>query len=154
VLFRSTGKPVPAPAGSVSLSPDGFLHDGTGIARDLHGNELPQVPFAQVGIGAQYTFHLDDFNLVPRLDYYWQSHMESRIWNDPVIDRMGAWDVMNAQVQLSQTDAKWYVQAFVKNLFDKHNPTGQYLQDPAAGTYTNVFSEDPRTFGFSIGDAW
>ena len=149
-----TGKPVPAPAGSGSLSPDGFLHDGTGIARDLHGNQLPQVPFAQVGIGAQYTFHLDDISLVPRIDYYWQSHMESRIWNDPVIDRMGAWDVMNAQVQLSQADAKWYVQAFVKNVFDKHNPTGQYLQDPAAGTYTNVFSEDPRTFGFSIGDAW
>ena len=137
-----TGKPIPG------------LFDGSGITRDLHGNQLPQVPFAQVGIGAQYTFHIDNFNLVPRLDYYWQSHMESRIWNDPVIDRMGAWDVMNAQLQLTQPDSKWFVQAFVKNVFDKHNPTGQYLQDPAAGTYTNVFSEDPRIFGFSLGDSW
>jgi hypothetical protein len=130
------------------------IFDGTGFARDLHGNRLPQVPFGQVGIGAQYTIHWDEFNFVPRVDYYWQSSMESRVWNDPVIDRINSWDVMNMSLNLNETDSKWSFQVFAKNVFDKHNPTGQYLQDPAAGLYTNVFSEDPRIVGFSIGDSW
>ena len=31
-------------------------HNGNGNAVNLHGNELPQVPFGQVGFGAQYTW--------------------------------------------------------------------------------------------------
>lgn len=137
-----TGKPVPG------------QFDGTGFPVNLHGNELPQVPFGQVGVGAQYTFHADDFNIVPRVDYYWQSAMQARVWNDPVVDRIGAWDVMNAQVRVSEGDSKWYFEVFAKNIFDKQNPTGEYLQDPAAGGYTNMFAEDPRIVGFSIGDSW
>jgi hypothetical protein len=79
--------------------------------------------------------------------------MEARVWNDPA-DRINAWDVMNAQIQLNETDSKWYFGLFAKNIFDKHNITGEYLQDPAAGLYTNVFAEDPRVFGFSVGDSW
>jgi outer membrane receptor protein involved in Fe transport len=148
-----TGLPVPD-AADVSPGADGFAHDGSGFARNLHGNRLPQIPFGQVGVGGQYTFHIDDFNLVPRVDYYFQTSMQSRAWNDPVIDRINSWDVMNAQVQFTEADSKWYFQVFAKNIFDKHNPTGQYLQDPAAGLYTNVFAEDPRVVGFSIGDSW
>jgi len=133
---------------------DPNIHDGTGFARDLHGNKLPGVPFGQVGVGAQYTIHVDDFKFTPRVDYYWQSSMESRVWNDPIIDRIDAWDTMNMSLSLTEEDSKWNFQIFAKNVFDKHNPTGQYLQDPAAGLYTNVFAEDPRIIGFSIGDTF
>jgi hypothetical protein len=134
---------------------DGFFHDGTGYARDLHGNKLPQVPTGQLGVGAQYIFQLgSDYNLVPRVDYYWQSSMESRVWNDPGIDRINGWDVMNLQIQLNAPESKWFVQGFAKNVFDKHNPTGVYLTDATSALFTNVFSEDPRTFGFQVGANW
>jgi len=129
-------------------------HDGTGIARDIHGNKLPQVPNAQVGIGAQYTIHINDYTLIPRLDYYWQSSMQARVMNDPGSDYIGAWDTMNAQVQLNAPDDKWYARFFVTNIFDKHNPTGVYLTDPTSALFTNVFSEDPRVLGFSVGASW
>ncbi len=128
---------------------------GTGFARDLHGNQLPQVPVGQVGIGGQYTWKMDaGYTLVPRVDYYWQSSMQSRLWNDVNIDRVNAWDVMNAQIQLNAPDNKWYAQIFAKNLFDKRNPTGIYLTDPTSALYTNVFTEDPRVIGFSLGTSW
>jgi outer membrane receptor protein involved in Fe transport len=155
----TTGMPVQiqdatARANDIAAGGDGLIHDGTGISRNLHGNRLPQVPFGQVGVGAQYTFHFGDWSIVPRLDYYWQSSMEARVWNDPVVDRINAWDIANGQIQLNAPDSRWYVQVFAKNIFDKHNPTGEYLQDPAAGLYTNVFSEDPRIVGFSVGAHW
>ena len=128
--------------------------DGTGIARNIHGNRLPQVPNAQIGVGGQYTMHFNDYTLVPRVDYYWQSSMRSRVMNDPGSDYIGSWDTMNAQIQLNAPDAKWYARAFVTNIFDKHNPTGVYLTDPTSALFTNVFAEDPRVMGVSVGASW
>jgi len=130
-------------------------HDGNGVAVNLHGNKLPQVPNAQVGVGAQWTAHLGgDYTLVPRVDYYWQSSFESRVWNDPNIDRVNGWDTANAQIQLNAPDSKWYAKVFATNLFDKRNPTGVYLTDPTSALFTNVFSEDPRVVGVSVGANW
>ncbi|HXC54355.1 MAG TPA: TonB-dependent receptor, partial [Rhizomicrobium sp.] len=114
--------------------------DGTGVAQNLHGNRLPDVPDAQIGLGVQYTAHISDFTLVPRVDYYWQSSMESRVNNDPGSDYIAGWDTMNAQIQLNAPDSKWYARVFATNLFDKHNPTGVYLTDPTSALFTNVFS--------------
>jgi outer membrane receptor protein involved in Fe transport len=131
------------------------VRDGNGNATNLKGNSLPQVPNAQVGFGAQWTAHLGgDFTLVPRVDYYWQSSMQSRVWNDQNIDRINAWDTMNAQIQLNAPDNKWYARVFATNVFDKHNPTGQYLTDATSGLFTNVFAEDPRVVGVSLGASW
>jgi iron complex outermembrane recepter protein len=127
---------------------------GSGIAKNIKGNRLPDTPDAQVGIGGQYTFHFADYTLVPRVDYYWQSSMQSRVNNDPGSDYIGAWDTMNGQIQLNAPDNLWYVKVFATNIFDKRNPTGVYLTDPTSALYTNVFTEDPRVVGVSLGASW
>jgi hypothetical protein len=129
-------------------------HNGTGVAQNLAGNKLPDVPDAQIGLGAQYTIHFNDYTLGPRVDYYWQSSMESRVNNDPGSDYVGGWDTMNAQIQLNAPDDKWYARVFATNVFDKHNPTGVYLTDPTSALFTNVFTEDPRVVGVSVGASW
>jgi iron complex outermembrane recepter protein len=129
-------------------------HDGTGIAINLHGNKLPDVPNAQVGVGAQWTAHVfSEMTLVPRVDYYWQSSMESRVFEDGA-DYVASWDTLNAQVQLNGADSKWYARVFATNIFNKQNPTGIYLTDPTSALFTNVFSEDPRVVGVSFGANW
>ncbi|MEI9995848.1 MAG: TonB-dependent receptor [Rhizomicrobium sp.] len=128
--------------------------DGNGIATNVKGNRLPQIPNGQVGIGGQYTFHINEYTLVPRVDYYWQSSMEARVNNDPGSDYIGAWDTMNAQIQLNAPDSAWYAKVFATNVFDKHNPTGEYLTDPTSALFTNVFTEDPRVVGVSVGASW
>ena len=98
--------------------------------------------------------HIDDYSLVPRLDYYWQSSMEARVNNDPGSDYIAAWDTMNGQIQLNAPDNQWYARVFATNIFDKRNPTGVYLTDPTSALYTNVFAEDPRVVGISVGANW
>jgi iron complex outermembrane receptor protein len=134
--------------------PTGHVADGTGIATNVKGNRLPDVPNAQIGLGGQYTFHLSDYTLVPRVDYYWQSSMEARVNNDPGSDYIAAWDTMNAQIQLNAPDSAWYARVFATNIFDKRNPTGEYLTDPTSALYTNLFIEDPRVVGVSVGASW
>jgi outer membrane receptor protein involved in Fe transport len=145
-----TGAPV---ANAADIT--GVAHDGLGIPVNLHGNQLPDVPRSQVGVGVQYSFNLPgSYTLVPRIDYYWQSSMESRVWNDANIDRIDSWDVMNASIQLNQADSGWYTKLFVTNVFDKRNPTGEYLTDPTSALFTNTFVEDPRVVGVSLGASW
>ncbi|MEI9996849.1 MAG: TonB-dependent receptor [Rhizomicrobium sp.] len=146
---------VNAKTGALAVDSTGStFHDGNGNVVNLHGNQLPQVPNAQIGFGAQWTAHLGDYTLVPRVDYYWQSSFQSRVWNDANIDRVDGWDTMNAQIQLNAPDAAWYAKVFATNVFDKRNPTGVYLTDPTSALYTNVFSEDPRVVGISLGASW
>ncbi|HSM95650.1 MAG TPA: TonB-dependent receptor [Rhizomicrobium sp.] len=123
----------------------------TGVPVNLNGNQLQQTPDMTISVGAQYTFNMDGgYSLVPRVDYYWQSHMWGRIFHTPA-DLIKSWDVMNAQLTLNSPDNVWYAQAFVKNVFDKTYVTGEYLTSSSSGLYTNAFLGDPRTYGIRLG---
>jgi outer membrane receptor protein involved in Fe transport len=123
----------------------------TGVPVSLKGHELQQTPNLTFSVGAQYTFDLDSgYTLVPRVDYYWQSHTWGRIFHDPA-DFINSWDVVNGQITLNSPDKDWYVGAYVKNAFNKTYVTGQYLTSASSGLYTNAFLGDPRTYGVNAG---
>ena len=123
----------------------------TGVPVSLNGNQMQQTPDMTVSVGAQYTFITDgDYTVVPRVDYYWQSHMWGRIFHDKA-DYIKAWDVMNAQITLNAPDDSWYVGAYVKNVFNKTYVTGEYLTSSSSGLYTNAFLGDPRMYGVQAG---
>src|SRR6202008_4818925 len=95
--FDYTADINPATGNTVAdaLDPTGRVTNGTGNATNIKGTRLPQVPNGQIGVGGQYTMHFDQYTLVPRVDYYWQSSMEARVNNDPGSDYIAAWDTMN-----------------------------------------------------------
>jgi outer membrane receptor protein involved in Fe transport len=66
-------------------------------------------------------------------------------------DAIGSWEMTNAQITLNAPENKWYVAAYVKNVFDEANITGEYLTSATSGLYTNIFLTDPRTFGIRVG---
>lgn len=122
-----------------------------GVPVNLKGKELAQTPKFTLSVGAQYTQPLgDDYSLVGRVDYYWQSNMFGRIFNGPA-DKIPSWDVMNAKVTLNSGDGLWYITGYIKNVMDKTNVTGEYLTSSTSGLYTNVFLGDPRTYGVTLG---
>jgi len=124
---------------------------GSGAFVNLKGNQLQNTPDFTVSVGAQYTFDLDGgYTLVPRADYYWQTQMYARIFNDSV-DKISSWGVGNAQITLNAPDNLWYASVWVKNAFDSNNVTGQYLASATSGLSTNEFLGDPRTFGITAG---
>ncbi|MGN6517243.1 MAG: TonB-dependent receptor [Rhizomicrobium sp.] len=124
---------------------------GQGNPVNLKGNQMPLTPPWTVSVGVQYTFHLGgDYTLIPRADYYWTDSQWGRIFEDGA-DRIKAYDVANAQIQLNAPDNRWYARAWVQNIFDKHNETGEYLTDASSGLFTNVFVGSPRTYGITLG---
>ena len=130
--------------------PAGYAYSN-GYQVSLQGNQMPGTPPWTVSIGVQYTFHFDGgYTLVPRIDYYWNDASWGTIFNDGA-DRLKAWDVANAQIQLNSPDSQWYARAWVQNLADKHNVTGMYVTDPSSALFTNLFVGSPRTYGITLG---
>lgn len=126
----------------------GAPNGGRGFYADLGGNELPNSPRWTFNIGAQYAFFLDDWRLTFRGDYYRQAKSYARIYNTEY-DRLKAWDNANLAVTLERPDSDLAFQFYVKNVFNKTPITDFFTNSDDTGLTTNVFTLDPRIFGFS-----
>jgi outer membrane receptor protein involved in Fe transport len=122
-----------------------------GIAVDIGGNRLPNAPVVKASAGAQYTADLPGgLTLVPRADLTFTGEQYSRSFNRQ-IDRIPSFTQANAQIQLNGRDDRWFVRAFVSNIFDSNSITGQYVTDQSSGLFTNIFTLEPRRYGIAAG---
>ncbi len=130
------------------------LPDGTTIpdvAVNIKGNQLPQAPNYKFSAGVQYTHNFaNDMSLTPRLDIVYTGDSYGNIFNGR-INEINGYTQVNAQLQLNGVDSKWFVKAFVQNLFDSQPVTGLYVTDQSSGLFTNVFTLDPRRYGIAAG---
>ncbi len=133
------------------LNSFGAFSVAEGAEVDVTGNELPQAPNWKFSIGGQYTHDFSNgMNVVLRGDYAMTGSQFSRVFNSP-IDRIESYGIANAQVQLNGNDDRWFVRAFIQNIFDSDAITGQYVTDPSSGLFTNIFTLEPRRYGLAAG---
>ncbi len=127
-----------------------------GDAVDLDGKALPGTPDMTFSFGAEYTWEgvvSGEWDLRVRGDYYYQADSFSRIWNTPR-DQLESWDNVNLMVELTNPDNGWSVRAFGKNITDEEVITGAYLTDDSSGLFTNVFLNEPATYGVTVSKSW
>jgi len=125
----------------------------TGVPVNLKGNRLPLLPAGSFSVGAQYTQPVaDGYALTGRIDWYWQAAMFGRIFNDTA-DRIPAYGMGNLSLTLD-APGNWQVRAFVRNVLNGDNMTGEYLAAAAQGLFTGAFYGDPRTYGVQISAAF
>lgn len=122
---------------------------GRGFDADLGGNELPNAPRVTANIGAQYTWHLANWGVTLRGDYYRQSSSYFRIFNTDY-DLLKGWDNANITFTMENSEDNIIVQAYVKNAFDKSPIVDAFTNSDDSMLTTNVFTLDPRVFGFSV----
>ncbi|WP_046347125.1 TonB-dependent receptor [Sphingomonas changbaiensis] len=122
-----------------------------GIPVNIGGNKLPNAPTFKASAGVQYTADLPGgLTLIPRADLTFTGEQYSRSFNDP-IDRIPSFTQANAQIQLNGRDDRWFVRAFISNIFDSNSITGQYVTDQSSGLFTNIFTLEPRRYGIAAG---
>jgi outer membrane receptor protein involved in Fe transport len=132
-----------APAGISVLSP--------GVEVNLKGNKLPQAPNYKASLGAQYTAEFaNGMTLVPRADISMTGTQYGNVFNGAV-NRIAPFAQANAQIQLNGPDERWFVRAFVQNIFDSNSVTGLYVTDASSGLFSNIFTLDPRRYGIAAG---
>lgn len=126
----------------------GAPNQSRGFYADLSGNEMPNSPHWTVNIGAQYTISLGDFDITARGDLYHQGKSYARIYNTQY-DRLKAWQNVNLSISIVNVKDNFGVEAYVKNLFDATPITDTYTNSDDSMLTTNIFTLDPRIFGFS-----
>ncbi len=134
---------VPAGSGIQVLSP--------GVQVNLKGNKLPQAPTIKASAGIQYTADFaNGMTLIPRFDVSMTGEQYGNVFNGPV-NRIEPFVQANAQITLNGPDSRWYVKAYVQNIFDANSVTGLYVTDASSGNFTNIFTLDPRRYGVGVG---
>jgi len=122
----------------------------SGIPVNIKGNKLPGAPDYKFSAGAQYEIPVGSMSVTPRADFIYTGKSFGNIFNG-TINEIPSYTQVNAQIQLDGQDKKWFARLWVQNLFDKDAITGLYVTDQSSGNYTNIFTLEPRRFGFTAG---
>jgi len=138
------------PFALLGLCSGAFGAASDGVAVDLTGNELPNSPHWTLSIGAQYQWEFGGgWEGTLRGDYYRQTDSFARIYNSNA-DRLEGWENANATFTVSNYEAGWSVEAYVKNIMDDAPITDTYLTDDSSGLFRNGFFLEPRTYGVAV----
>jgi iron complex outermembrane recepter protein len=97
----------------------------------------------------QYTFKIGAWELIPRVDYSYQSRMFARNFNG-INDRLKGFDLINAQITLNSPGGRYSVRGFITNIENDQAILGQFTSDPSTGVFTNAFTTDPRRYGIIL----
>ncbi|MEL6663462.1 MAG: TonB-dependent receptor, partial [Pseudomonadota bacterium] len=127
-----------------------------GDAKNLDGNSLPGTPDLTFSFGAEYTWEAirdSNWDLRVRGDYYYQDDAFSRIWNTPR-DELESWTNLNLSAGIYNDETGLSVELFGKNITDEEVITGAYLTDDSSGLFTNVFLNEPATYGITVAKSW
>lgn len=122
---------------------------GRGFDADLKGNELPNAPKLTANIGFQNTWIVGRWDLTLRADYYYQSSSYFRVYNTDY-DKVDSWDNVGLSVHFDNIVSGTSVQAYVKNVFDKSTMVDAFTNSDDSLLTTNVFTLEPRIYGFSV----
>jgi len=134
-----------------STAPNG----GAGFDKDLSGNQLPNAPHWTGTLTVDYTLPLpNDWLMTLHGDFYQQSEAWARIFNMPGYDKLKAYNNVNLAAIFMNEAAGWNVMAYVKNVFDKNNITGAFLNSDDTLLTTNVFLSEPRLYGLRVTKTW
>jgi len=150
-----TNGEVAIPEGYIGFNPYTAPNRGAGINQDLSGNMLPNAPHWTGTLTADYTVPLPaEWLMTLHTDLYYQSEAWTRIFNMEGFDKLKAYTNVNVAAIFSNEDAGWTVMAYVKNIFDKDNITGAFLNSDDTGLTNNVFLNEPRLYGLRVTKNW
>lgn len=123
----------------------------SGIEAQLEGNQLPNSPEYSIYLQVRYAWDVSsELAAAVSTSFYYQDEFYSRIFNTQD-DLLESWDVWNATASISNENANWYAEAWIRNIQDKDHITGQHLQDASVGLYRTFQLLEPRTFGVTFG---
>ncbi|WP_158971966.1 TonB-dependent receptor [Paraglaciecola sp. L3A3] len=114
--------------------------DVAGFLQNLNGNELAKTP----GLTADITLSYEDIlsnggYILASLQYTYRGDFEQRVFNNPEVDPVDAYDVLNLNVSYDTPDEVWGVDFIVYNLTD---------EDGINSSMTDVFGVNETGFQY------
>ena len=116
--------------------------------RDLSGETLYNAPRWTVSTGAEYSLRLrEKWEGYTGLDYYYRSGAWATVEHGEG-SYIEAYDIVNVRLGLRDTQRRWDVSAFVRNVFDEHYLAAIYALY-GVGDYGGT-AGDERSYGVTV----
>ena len=119
-----------------------------GYVQNLKGNQIAGSPELNYNIGLAWTLPVGEMDLTLSTNYYWQDEYYASNFNN-LANTVDDWSMWNASARLA--GESWYAEAWIKNIEDNDNVSGQYLTSSVSALFTNQFILDPQTYGLTVG---
>ena len=119
----------------------------TGATGNFTGNHLPRSPKDKLNLGVQYSFPIEGWTVLGRVDYMNQSKMYFEASNIATQKQQGYINV-DARVSVTSPDGRWELAAWGKNLTDELVAT--YVTAFAPFRQVLVPYAPPKTYGLTL----
>ena len=144
-LIPTTGLEI---GGSLSYNSNNYTDIQPG-AQVVKGDKIPYVPKWQGSASIQYTAELGGGRqLIPRLDFSYQSKSFAVISNSPVSE-LNPRGLLNARLTYRPSSKRWSIAGYVTNLTNKFYYTS--AQDNTTASLLYRLVGRPREFGGTVG---
>ncbi len=91
-----------------------------GLREDVKGNELAKAPNMTADLSLSYETMISDNLLINgSLQYTYRGGFSQRIFNNPEVDRVDSYEVVNLVASVDMTDTGWGFDLMAMNLFDE-----------------------------------
>ena len=118
----------------------GATRDVAGFLQNLNGNELAKTPGLTADITLAYENQLSSgAYIITSLQYTHRGDFEQRVFNNPEVDDVDAYNLFNANLSYDSPDESWGADLMVYNITD---------QDGVNSSMTDVFGVNETGFQF------
>lgn len=116
-----------APGVGLFTGPGFALRSGLSQTTNLRGNEPPKLVdlTARLALTNERTFS-NDAVLTSRLEYIYRGEYQYRVWNNPLVDTVPSYDVVNVFFDYNPADGPWGVSVGLTNVFDEDGVNSRF----------------------------
>src|SRR5665213_1904153 len=102
-------------------------------ARNIEGNQPPDMPRVSGSANISYDFKIPSGTLSPRLEYVYRGSLWARIFNEPSVDRVGAYNLWNVNLSYVPDGSNFMVALTATNLANTAGVNSRYTSPYEAG---------------------
>ncbi len=124
-----------------------------GGLRNIGGNSPAKMPGVTASLALSYDLPVYGGTLTPRVEYIYRGSFWQRVFDQPGIDNVPSYDLVNLNFTYIPEDAPWKVSFAVTNLFDEAGVNSKYT-DPYGTYQTSEQFIPPRQFVGTISYAF
>lgn len=118
----------------------GATRDVAGFLQNLNGNELAKTPGLTADITLAYETELSSGGyIVASAQYTYRGDFEQRVFNNPEVDPVDAYDLVNLNISYDTADEEWGIDFMIYNLLD---------EDGINSSMTDVFGVNETGFQY------
>lgn len=116
-------------------------------AKDIGGKTPPAMPEWSGSVSASYMFDVPTGTLTPRVEYIYRGEEWARIFNEPSLDKVPAYGVVNLNLEYAPRGSKLRLSLAATNVTDEAGINSRYTDPFGSGQTSNQYIAPRQVIG-------